>query len=71
MVMSGQIFISYRREDSAPWARRIYKEFMRVRLLSRRQMFMDVDSLEPGIDFVEARSGAAAAARRAALALRP
>lgn len=46
--MSG-IFISYRREDSAPYAGRIYDR------LSARfgadQVFMDVDDIPPGADF--------------------
>ena len=49
--MSGQIFISYRRDDSSASAGRLYD-----RLLARlpnNHIFIDVD-LEPGIDFVEA-----------------
>jgi hypothetical protein len=46
--MSG-IFISYRREDSAPYAGRLYDR------LSARfgadQVFMDVDDIPPGADF--------------------
>jgi len=50
--MSGQIFISYRREDSSAWAGRLYD-----RLHDRfpqNGIFMDVDNLPPGVDFVEA-----------------
>lgn len=50
--MNGQIFISYRREDGSAWAGRLYD-----RLQSRfaaEKLFMDVDSLAPGVDFVEA-----------------
>jgi formylglycine-generating enzyme required for sulfatase activity len=50
--MSGQIFISYRRDDSSAWAGRLSD-----RLSSHfpsNQIFMDVDTIEPGIDFVEA-----------------
>jgi hypothetical protein len=50
--MSGQIFISYRREDSSAWTGRLYD-----RLHDRfpqHEIFMDVDNLPPGIDFVEA-----------------
>lgn len=46
--MSG-IFISYRREDSAPYAGRLYD-----RLSNRfgaEQVFMDVDDIPPGADF--------------------
>ena len=47
----SRIFISYRREDSAPYAGRLYDR------LSQRfgadQVFMDVDTIKPGVDFVE------------------
>jgi hypothetical protein len=48
--MSGQIFISYRRDDSATFAGRLYDRLL-VRL-PRSHIFLDVD-LDPGIDFVE------------------
>jgi hypothetical protein len=50
--MSGQIFISYRRDDSSAWAGRLSD-----RLSSHfpsNQIFMDVDTIDPGVDFVEA-----------------
>jgi len=50
--MSGQIFISYRREDSAPWARLAYQSL--AQRFPQSRIFMDVDNLPPGIDFVEA-----------------
>ena len=46
------ILISYRREDASYPAGRLYD-----RLSARfpqNQIFMDVDTIEPGIDFVEA-----------------
>lgn len=49
--MKGGVFISYRREDSAGFAGRIYD-----RLVSRLQsgrVFFDVDNIEPGLDFVK------------------
>jgi TIR domain len=49
--MSGQIFISYRRDDSAAWAGRLYDR-LSIHFASK-QIFMDVD-LDAGIDFVEA-----------------
>jgi len=49
-VMAG-IFISYRREDTAPWAGRIYERLAHE--FSRNQLFMDVDNIAPGLDFVE------------------
>ena len=48
LTMSG-IFISYRREDSAPYAGRLYD-----RLCARfgaDRVFMDVDDIPPGADF--------------------
>jgi len=46
--MSRQIFISYRREDASSAAGRLYDR------LSTRfpKIFMDVDSLAPGVEFV-------------------
>ena len=48
---SANIFINYRREDSAGHAGRLFDG------LSRHfagRLFMDVDTLEPGVDFVDA-----------------
>jgi TIR domain len=50
--MSGQIFISYRRDDSSGWAGRLY-DHLNAHFASS-QIFMDVDNLDPGVDFVEA-----------------
>ncbi len=49
--MSGQIFISYRRDDASYPAGRLYDRLL-VRL-PNNHIFIDVD-LDPGIDFVEA-----------------
>jgi hypothetical protein len=50
--MNGQIFLSYRREDS-PWsARRLYDRISTY--FSRNQTLMDIEALDPGVDFVEA-----------------
>lgn len=49
--MAGGIFISYRREDSAAAAGRIFDHL--VSRFGRDLVFMDVDALEPGVDFVE------------------
>ena len=46
------IFISYRREESAGHAGRIYDR-LRERF-GRDRAFMDVSAIEPGVDFVEA-----------------
>ena len=45
------IFISYRRDDTAPWAGRLYERLARD--FPRDQLLMDVDAIEPGLDFVE------------------
>ena len=50
--MSGQIFISYRREDSAASAGRLYDR-LSGRFPSIR-IFLDVDNIAPGVDFVKA-----------------
>ncbi len=50
--MSGQIFISYRRDDTSASAGRLYD-----RLSSHfpsNRIFIDVDNIAPGVDFVEA-----------------
>jgi TIR domain len=49
--MSGQIFISYRRDDSSASAGRLYDRLLPR--LPKNHIFIDVD-LDPGIDFVEA-----------------
>jgi hypothetical protein len=50
--MSGLIFISYRRGDSLATTGRLY-DHLKVRLGADR-IFMDLDAIEPGLDFVEA-----------------
>jgi hypothetical protein len=50
--MRGQIFISYRREESKWSARSLYDRL--VTHFERKQIFMDVDTLKPGVDFFEA-----------------
>jgi hypothetical protein len=49
--MSGQIFISYRRDDSSASAGRLYDRLSAR--LPNNHIFIDVD-LDPGIDFVQA-----------------
>jgi hypothetical protein len=50
--MAGRIFVSYRRKDTSGYAHLVYtllsKEF------GSENVFMDVDTIEPGEDFVEA-----------------
>jgi hypothetical protein len=50
--MSGQIFISYRREDASHPAGRLYDRLSAH--FTQSPIFMDVDNIPPGIDFVEA-----------------
>ena len=50
-IMSG-IFISYRREDCAAYAGRLY-DWISQRL-GKENIFIDVDTIQPGEDFVEA-----------------
>lgn len=50
-TLPGSIFLSYRRDDSAPWAGRIYERLSQD--IDRRLIFMDVDNIPPGHDFVE------------------
>ena len=48
----SKVFISYRREDSSGYAQTIYREL--VQHFSKDRVFMDVDTIEPGLDFVHA-----------------
>jgi len=50
--MGGRrIFISYRRGESTIYAGRLY-DGLSARL-GEQDVFMDVDAIEPGVDFVE------------------
>ena len=49
--MNGQIFISYRREDASYPAGRLYDNLHSR--FPQNEIFMDVDSIKPGIDFIE------------------
>ena len=49
-TMSANIFISYRREDTAAWAGRLHMALEKS--FPREQLFMDVDSISPGLEFV-------------------
>jgi len=48
----GKIFISYRRDDSSSSAGRLYDRL--ITHFPSNQIFMDVDNLDPGVDFVKA-----------------
>src|SRR5262249_27076475 len=49
-MASDAIFISYRREDSAGYARALLTELERA---FPKRVFMDVSAIEPGLDFLE------------------
>ncbi len=50
MAVGSRIFISYRRDDASAYAGRLYDG---LSLRFPDQVFMDVDTIEPGVDFVE------------------
>jgi WD40 repeat protein len=49
--MAGNVFINYRRDDSAGTAGRLYDRL--VRTFGRNNVFMDVDHIPAGVDFVQ------------------
>jgi hypothetical protein len=51
MLVTGKIFISYRRDDDAGTTGRLSDELKKT--FDADQLFLDVDSIEPGLDFVE------------------
>jgi TonB family protein len=50
--MNAKVFINYRREDTAPHAGRLYDRL--TAHFGEDQVFIDIDQIEPGEDFVEA-----------------
>jgi uncharacterized membrane protein YhaH (DUF805 family) len=50
--VTGRIFISYRRGDDQAAAGFLYDRLLQH--FDRKQLFMDVDAIEPGVDFVKA-----------------
>ena len=48
----GNIFISYRREDSAGWTGRLAERLKQK--FGAESIFMDIDTIQPGTDFAEA-----------------
>ena len=58
-IVAG-IFISYRRDDSAAHADRLYERLMQR--YGDARVFMDIGTIEPGADFVEAIQAAAGSA---------
>jgi formylglycine-generating enzyme required for sulfatase activity len=53
--MAAKVFISYRRDDAKWQAREIYNKLTQV--LPRDHVFMDIDSIPPGADFVDVLEG--------------
>ena len=49
--MKAKVFINYRREDTAPYAGRLYDRL--AAHFGEDQVFIDIDQIEPGEDFVE------------------
>ena len=49
--MNAKVFINYRREDSAPYAGRLYDRL--VARFGEDQVFIDIDQINPGEDFAE------------------
>ena len=50
--MNAKLFINYRRDDTAPYAGRLYDRL--TAHFGEDQVFIDIDQIEPGEDFVEA-----------------
>jgi TIR domain len=48
--MAGRIFINYRRDDSIGTAGRLHDRLAQA--FGRKNIFMDVDHIPPGVDFV-------------------
>jgi hypothetical protein len=49
--MPGKVFINYRRDDSNGTAGRLHDRLAQV--FGRKNLFMDVDQIPTGVDFVE------------------
>src|SRR6266481_512147 len=50
--MNAKLFINNRRDDTAPYAGRLYDRL--IAHFGEDQVFIDIDQIEPGEDFVEA-----------------
>ena len=64
-----QLFINYRREDTAPYAGRLYDRLSAK--FGSDQVFIDIDQIEPGEDFVEAINRKVGACETAIVLLGP
>src|SRR5215831_4285717 len=67
--MNAKVFINYRREDTAPYAGRLYDRL--TAHFGGDQVFIDIDQIEPGEDFVEAINRKVSACDIAIVAIGP
>jgi hypothetical protein len=49
--MAGNIFINYRRDDDAGFTQALYSRLEQA--FPSESLFMDVDNIAPGLDFVQ------------------
>lgn len=66
---NAKLFINYRREDTAPYAGRLYDRL--IAHFGEDQVFIDIDQIEPGEDFVEAINSRVGACDIAIVAIGP
>lgn len=66
---SARLFINYRREDTAPYAGRLYDRL--TAHFGAQQVFIDIDQILPGEDFVEAINRKVAACEIAIVSIGP
>jgi hypothetical protein len=67
--MNAKVFINYRREDTAPYAGRLYDRL--TAHFGEDHVFIDIDQIEPGEDFVEAINRKVSACDIAIVAIGP
>jgi len=67
--MNAKVFINYRREDAAPYAGRLHD--LLTAHFGEDQVFIDIDQIEPGEDFVEAINDKVGACDTAIVAIGP
>jgi len=67
--MNAKVFINYRREDTAPHAGRLYDRL--TAHFGEDQVFIDIDQIEPGEDFVEVINRKVGACEIAIVAIGP
>jgi hypothetical protein len=66
---NAKLFINYRREDTAPYAGRLYDRL--TAHFGAGQVFIDIDQIEPGEDFVEAINNKVGACEIAIVSIGP